>query len=247
MILSADFLTPQHLVCLKNQAVEIISLDFLPEITTVTVASEPVGSVLGHTLFARGSRHVNRLQYVFPDKSTSLRGAVFSQPAMVHTSDSTTIGISLLAFDVLRGLFHYNIEARFIHNSDSSSPMSAQDGSVLRPLDMNVSLLAAHLMAQLVSPASDAFRGPTAPALPRSGFTPGSRGFISACALGDQGKRGVWVERHRVSMGRSVFGFSTSDYCARDGTGMEAHGESQAIQGRCMHEMNSYDLRGMYF
>jgi hypothetical protein len=103
-------------------------------------------------------------------------------------------------------------------------------------------------MAQLISNSDLVGSGiPT----PRTAFTAGSRGFVSACALGAQGKRGIWIERQRTNMGRFVYGFVTADHRAPTAAGPGNAGVAgqtlpcAEIDGKCLYEVrNSYDLRG---
>lgn len=74
---------------------------------------------------------------------------------------------------------------------------------------MSVCLLAAYHMAKPFSTTTAADRAHIGPA-PRSGFTPGARGFVSTCVLGSMGRRGVWIERRRGSVKRNVIGFSAA-------------------------------------
>lgn len=250
MILSTQFLTPRHLLCLKSRSVELLTLDFLQEVHDSSVP-ETSQTLAGHALYSRGQRQPPLIQHELPNKSMNLRGAVFSLPKIVHQQDGvSSIGVTFLAYDVLRGLFHYSVETQFScvndkHSSVLSSPFEGAN-SLPCPMDVTVTLLAAHHMAQLVR-VTDVIPGPHR--FSRGGFTPGSRGFISACALGDQGKRGIWVERQRSSMGRSIFGFSTGNYFKDDKplTGSDRPGylTDGEIQGKRIFEVvNSYDLRG---
>ncbi|KAI0698380.1 hypothetical protein BC835DRAFT_668168 [Cytidiella melzeri] len=242
MVLSAHFLTPHHLICVQTHTVDLLTLEFLAEVSDTPV-SKAKKTLQPDMLNFRGQRNVPLTQFPYPNVSMNMRGAMFSEPRTTYSGDTQTVTSTFLAYDVLRGLFHFAVEARLPHSPTSTPPLTTR-GSPSLPLDMNVTLLASHYMAQFANVTS----GQTHPA--RSGHTPGSRGFISTCALGSQGKRGVWVERHRSSMGRSVFGFATNNHWSESNaeTGGNAVGPSgiqqNHIQGRCIHEVeNSYDLR----
>ncbi|TFY64648.1 hypothetical protein EVJ58_g2486 [Rhodofomes roseus] len=172
----------------------------------------------------------------------------------------TRVRISFLAYDILRGLFHYRVSVLL-------PPTAATDGIMHDepPPHMSVRLLAVHRLAQLYATTGEAA---TNVPRSRSGFTPGSRGFVSACFMGRTGKRGVWIERRRGSMQRNVIAFSTAldalgeEDAADDGlentpggrTGGQSdsetdqqdwtlHSEARPIDGRVIYEVNSYDLR----
>lgn len=144
--------------------------------------------------------------------STTFRGVSFSTPRVIRDGDDTTVSINFLAFDSIHGIHSYRVIADFV-------------SSCYIPVKMNVELLGIHEMAQL-TPAT------------RGGFTPGSRGFVSACSLGLQGRRGVWVQRKRNSMERSLYAFAT------DPNREVKEGETSLLEGKCIYTENSYDLRG---
>ena len=190
------------------------------------------------------------------------------------SQERTHARVSFLAYDILRGLYHYRVSIQ-LPPPDGPDVLAAESA----PPQMTVRLLAIHRLAQLYSlggsGASEAPRG-------RSGFTPGSRGFVSACVLGRTGRRGVWIERRRGSMRRSVIAFSEADdveeergdwggegvenqgvdvdwmklRLSEDDTGGEDVGSETAIvredrcakpiDGRVLFEVNSYDLRGTF-
>jgi hypothetical protein len=96
-----------------------------------------------------------------------------------------------------------------------------------------------------------------------------TRGFVSACSLGPEGKRGIWVERTRKSTERAVVAFSVDPeeidpLLANDAFPSLDDGESsdsgsaesdititayswtksRHIDGIPVYTVNSYDLRG---
>lgn len=235
-IIGMKFLTSQHVLCMKTRSVEVYALPFLSESLPPFLAGDPKGPLINC-----GRREAHALRHTIPE--TTFRGVSFSEPTLHHSADGiATNTISLLAYDVLRGLFNYQVETRFPY-SEITRTRPSVDVDIL---DMNVTLVAAHHMAQLVPPASVLGRDtPT----PRSGFSLGSRGFVSACVLGQQGKRGVWVERNRGSVGRAVFGFKAGvspDNMSSAESSSPDTGEG-IIHGKRLHEVqNSYDLRGEF-
>lgn len=140
----------------------------------------------------------------------TFRAVSFSKPRVARNGDDTTVSVTFLAFDSLHGLYNYRVTADFVSSS-------------YIPVKMNVELLAIHEMAQ---PSM----------VTRSGFTPGSRGFISACSVGRQGRRGLWIQRKRNSVERSLFAFTVDPYAKA--------GQNPTIKGTCIYVENSFDLRG---
>ncbi|KIM88167.1 hypothetical protein PILCRDRAFT_249622 [Piloderma croceum F 1598] len=155
----------------------------------------------------------------------------------IHPSYPSSSIISILAYDVLHGLFHYNIHLP----------------------TLNVQLLGTY---SLGTPQNHT-------------VLPGStRSFVSSCCLGEQGKRGVWIERGRGSTKRSIFVFEVG---RQDGemnrdrpeetTGVSVYEDREpggkvgmrleestltngqpnthtaTIDGKIVYEIGSYDLR----
>ncbi|EPQ56745.1 hypothetical protein GLOTRDRAFT_121088 [Gloeophyllum trabeum ATCC 11539] len=183
-----------HILCIKTRSVELYPLPPLP-----ISSSAPAPRVPPTTSRA------------FPN--TTFRGVSISRP-----SPSSPHSISFLAYDVLRGLFHYTISLP----SPSPSPSPAGE--------LAVRLAGVHALTSLA-------RSPSVSALAAeiSGRNTG-RGFVSACALGPEGRRGVWIERTRGSTRRSVVVFSAT-------TPLGCEGEGGEIDGRPVYEVGSYDLR----
>lgn len=243
------FLSKDHVLCVKTRSIEIYSLDFIPELST---GHCPVahGTPSDGRLINLGSREAHVYTHRIPD--ATLRGVSFSDAA-IPSLRSDTLSMSFAAYDILRGLFQYEVRVTLPPASPSETHRARTS------LDVSCTLLAAHHMAQLVSTPSVVQSGASTPTPPRGGFTQGPRGFISACAMGAQGRRGVWIERQRTSMGRAVFGFVSADHRpsvvaadtnAGNAGGMQMRTEEDGvpaaqIDGRCLYEVrNSYDLRG---
>ncbi|KAI0695340.1 hypothetical protein C8T65DRAFT_665439 [Cerioporus squamosus] len=205
-VVGAIFLTRRHILVLKAHSLEICTLLGKPKVYAPRQSPdgghEPrlAPTVEAPTMEMAAAVH----SYFFP--STTFRGVSFSQP-VVHEGkphpdgasepEPTTVTLAFLAYDVLRGLFQCSVSVVIPPPPDPANPHT-----VLPPLDIAVYLVAAHNMAIPVAPGTD--DGPT----PRSGFSHGARGFISACALGPAGRRGVWVERGRGAVRRVVYGFN---------------------------------------
>lgn len=232
------FLTTQHILCVKTRSVDVYTVEAVPGMRAES--THPLATVKELSpLRDLGQRLAHREIHPIPD--LSFRGVSFSEPQVSKGAETDIHTASFLAYDVLRGLFHYQVKLTLPHfTSDSPHPVKRA------PIPLNVSceLLAAHHMAQLRNDST----------VPRSGYTTGSRAFISATALGARGKRGVWIERERKDMNRAVFGFAAADYypVARDtSAGVQAGNEetsaSADLKGKRLYEVrNSYDLRGKW-
>lgn len=146
----------------------------------------------------------------------TFRGVSVSEVQL--SQNGTHARMSFLAYDILRGLYLYRVSILL-------PPPDSGNVSDSPPPQLTVRLLAVHRLAQLYAlgsaSASSAPRG-------RSGFTPGSRGFVSACVLGRTGRRGVWIERRRGSMRRSVIAFEETE----DDKDEEVEGESEGGAGQ---------------
>lgn len=221
-IIGVSLLTSHHVLCVNTRSVEVYTLDFVEDL------QRPLSRGTEHNplyLYNIGQRPAVTYEHSIP--GVTLRGVSFSQPETTRDADTQRVAASLMAYDVLRGLFHFSVVLTL--------PPAPWRGAPV-PLDVACTVRGAHHMAQLV-PLADLVDG-RAP--PRSGYTPGSRGFISACALGARGRRGVWIERKRNNMGRTVFGFAAAD--ARAPPGRED--AEPEIAPRCIYEVrNSVDLR----
>lgn len=156
--------------------------------------------------------------------------------------------ISILAYDVLHGLFHYHVSIP--HPDTSPSDI----------LGIDIKLVGTYSMSQPPPQAA-----PHTPR-PASGTT---RGFVSACCIGREGKRGIWVERGRGSTRRGVVVFQVpsglvgstrrqnetterneniddgNPYLQVANETLGTH--TPAIDGRVVYEIGSYDLRGAFW
>ncbi|GJE99295.1 F-box protein [Phanerochaete sordida] len=227
-IIGVSLLTSHHVLCVTTRSIEVYTLDFIEDL------QRPISPTAQHNplyLYNIGRRPAVAHKHAIPD--ATLRGVSFSQAQLRADGDVHRVSAGVLAYDVLRGLFHFSV-ALTLPASHAPQPYAHT------PLDVACTLRGAHHMAQLV-PLADVVPG-TAP--PRGGFTPGSRGFISACALGARGVRGVWIERRRNNMGRTVFGFAVANHRVARGSQDGAEEPVAEIDGRCVYEgQNSVDLR----
>ncbi|KAF7798567.1 hypothetical protein EIP86_009789 [Pleurotus ostreatoroseus] len=239
-VIGIKYLTPSHVLCMKARSVELYMLldTSLLERSKLSSSASSDSGVLDTEV----------VRHRFGEMT--FRGVSFSDPKVVESPENTVVTVSFLSYDVLRGLFHYQVTATLPRPSAVDSSMSGKLSATsshhaLPPMDMSVRLLAAHKMAQLVNTATFlATPGTDTPT--RSMFTTGARGFVSACVLGPQGRRGVWIERQRGNMDRTVFGFSRAKTEGQQGSAeAEASAEEQALEGTRLHEVrNSYDLGG---
>ncbi|KAI0357986.1 hypothetical protein OH77DRAFT_1421245 [Trametes cingulata] len=319
-VVVATFLTSRHILVLKAHSIELCTLiDSDRPSHTHPPPSNPDPDALSSspthpsssstTISSRPQQtHMCAVVHSHYHPSATFRGASFARPVVHRPSphlgaasrehEPTKVSTSFLAFDVLRGLFHYSVEVILppsISPPDSPVSDAYTHPAPPPPIDVHIQLLSTHNMALPVPlpPATFADAAPplhptptSAPALaehagagtgagtgtfPRSGFGHGTRGFVSACALGPAGRRGVWVERRRGAVRRVVYGF---DAVGRIGVGDEdadeslreevegsdaeeietepmgvdvmnggLSGRAGAIEGKEVYEVNSYDLR----
>ncbi|PCH44451.1 hypothetical protein WOLCODRAFT_154493 [Wolfiporia cocos MD-104 SS10] len=254
-VIAAKFITQRHILCVKAHAVELCTLPSGFQTPASLTASNPA--------LHRGERRVRAHIISHTFSRTTYRGASISSPTILPSSDAhaTKASVSFLAYDVLRGLFHYRVSLLL------PSAVSPHDSA---PPTLSVSLVASRYMAMPYDHSTLRSGRP-----PRSGLTPGGRAFVSACVLGPAGMRGVWVERRRGSVRRAVVGFRAAfqDLDKLDEGQLESAGptgemrregggdadtdrdtegseqnwwedpELQVIDGSTLHEVNSYDLR----
>ncbi|KZT21191.1 hypothetical protein NEOLEDRAFT_1181949 [Neolentinus lepideus HHB14362 ss-1] len=207
-----------YILCVKTRSVELYPLPPLPISSASSTSAPRIRPVTSRA---------------FPN--TTFRGVSISHPQLRHDGSFPSWMVSFLAYDVLRGLFHYQVT---IELPESGLPL------------LTVTLAGVHAMTSLV-------RSPSISALAAeiSGRNTG-RGFVSACCLGPEGKRGVWIERTRGSTKRSVMVFSATTPLGapiRETTLWENELDPEGrfmvdgaeIDGRPVFEIGSYDLRGV--
>ncbi|KAI0369106.1 hypothetical protein BV20DRAFT_410908 [Pilatotrama ljubarskyi] len=311
-VVGASFLTSRHILVLKAHSIDICTLiddDRHPHSHATSPDTTHAPPSDNATSYASSSsrletKHMCAIVHSHYLPSTTFRGASFAHPVVHRPSlhpgaasreqEPAKVSTSFLAFDVLRGLFHFSIEVTlpsspsrpttptssphaFTHYAHDSPPQPPT------PIDVHIQLLSSHNMALPIAPPPiPTFDGTPTPnsatpehtgTFPRSGFSQGTRGFVSACALGPTGKRGVWVERRRGAVRRVVYGFNAvgplrtgsedddergqaQESASQAGNGEPTLGEENiagpsslnwgragAIEGREVYEVNSYDLR----
>ncbi|KAI0688606.1 hypothetical protein BC835DRAFT_302791 [Cytidiella melzeri] len=166
-ILAVYFLTPRHLLCLHKSKVDLLTLNFLDEVSGGNPGQREEVKQF------RGLRTVPRISATFSHLLTDLKRAKFSEPQTVYSERSKTVTLTFLTRVFDCKLRHYAVEARFPHSSETCSSMALPTPGDFThiPLDVKLTLLAAR---------ED---------------IPGSSGIIRECALGSQRKRGVWAEQ----------------------------------------------------
>jgi hypothetical protein len=159
---------------------------------------------------------------------TTFREVSFSSPTIASAPTSNLLpafAISVLASDTIRGLFHFHVS----FNAESEPELGPK---------FDVRLVEARHMTNLDVGAT------------RMRAEPGtSRGFVSACCLGPQAKRGIWIERRRGSTRREVSVFDVKCYLSAHSSDEDVPPDGWEsipdIDGRVVYEVNSFDLRGM--
>ncbi|KAI0640750.1 hypothetical protein C8Q79DRAFT_994736 [Trametes meyenii] len=224
-VVGATFLTSRHILVLKAHSIEICTL-LDTRATVLSVSASGISEVPTDSVVAMPSRpcekHMRAMVHSHYLSSTTFRGASFAKPIVrrpafypgaASTQDEPTkVSTSFLAFDVLRGLFHFSVEVT-LPSASALPQRPAHDAPI--PLDVHIELLSSHNMALPLSPLvpTDGTATPTngTGTIPRSLFSHGTRGFVSSCALGPAGRRGVWVERRRGAVRRVVYGFDATN------------------------------------
>ncbi len=166
----------------------------------------------------------------------TFREVSFSQTTTIcyPASQTKTSELSLFAYDVIHGLFHYLVRVRTstAQESDADGMYPSLEVILAGVYPLAVSATLSQLYLPLL-PAHDTSCSVPSPAPANTtysaNFTPspsptplsahlsargslrmqsgldgGARGFLSTQAIGAQGRRGVWVERKRASTLREV-------------------------------------------
>ncbi|OSD04879.1 hypothetical protein PYCCODRAFT_1363605 [Trametes coccinea BRFM310] len=276
-VVGATFLTSRHILVLKAHSIEVCTLLDVENANqeqsqSRRVEHSPNSVPVG--LPGPVERHMCAVVHSHYLPSTTFRGVSFAQPFIHRPShhagasssqlEPSQVSTSFLAFDVLRGLFHFSVSVTLPPPSEMHSGRDAPT-----PIDVHIELLASHNMALPISlpPPVDGITTPTEGfgTFSRSGFSQGTRGFVSSCALGPAGKRGVWVERRRGAVRRVVYAFDAVRQNAPDNVPGEEYfgsaigettgggkmpvkpvhtsGRAGTIKGHEVYEVNSYDLR----
>ena len=168
--------------------------------------------------------------------------------------------IAMLAYDVIQGLFRYQVELRLPQAQDGLGPRLTVTQVGLYPLGLPV-----HTPSTSSPPTS-----PHSPTLGTETPTPTeshthflqnlghlahgtsgavSRGFLSAFSIGAQGRRAIWIERRRGGVSREVQVWSRSPspkvlpspaWVYRFGA------DCEEMEKKVVYTINSYDLRGTF-
>jgi hypothetical protein len=174
-------------------------------------------------------------------QTCSFRGYSLSSPTI--SSETGTISFTFLGYDVLRGLYLFHAELERTSDPETS----------VLPLVLRVRQVGEYSMtAAAVNDDTDDSYSRFMPSTGQgngSGSGTRSRGFVSTCGLGTEGKRGLWIERLRGSMRRLVTVFSVSGIDVGDEEDMfgDVGPGMRELRGHVVHEESSFDLRGETF
>jgi hypothetical protein len=131
-----------------------------------------------------------QLTFRFPHTMTYRRVSL-TKTTCIKDDESEIYGLSALANDLFHGIFHFYVKLTVgALPSLSVLPLGVRPMAVASP-QFNT----APLLPPLASPAP-------------FGIVQDTRTFVSAWALGDYGRRGIWVTRSRTSMIRTVVAFT---------------------------------------
>ncbi|KAG1817083.1 uncharacterized protein BJ212DRAFT_1480322 [Suillus subaureus] len=135
-----------------------------------------------------------QLTFRFPHTMTYRRVSL-TKTTCIKDDESEIYGLSALANDLFHGIFHFYVKlAVRALPSLSVSPLGVRPMAVASPqFD--------------VAPLPEDLSQPLAPPVP-FGIVQDTRTFVSAWALGDYGRRGIWVARSRTNMIRTVVAFT---------------------------------------
>lgn len=276
--MGATFLTSRHILVLKAHSIEVCTLLDLDDARQEEAPAGPRDDNVTNyitRLTHPSERYMRTIVHSHYLPSTTLRGASFARPtlhsaihhsnAAWHHSEPTKVSTSFLAFDVLRGLFHFSVSVTL--PPAYAELQTSREPEVLIPLDVHIDLLSSHNMAVPISNYLVHKNGTSTPSAiagnaSQSDFSDGTRGFVSSCALGPTGRRGVWVERRRGEVRRVVYGFratvttpeqtqstatvasSTEDPLSVVESTSALLERAEAMRGHEVYEVNSYDLGG---
>lgn len=162
------------------------------------------------------------------------RAVSLSHVRVSHRSSGDIYTIYLLANDVYQGMFHYRI--RVITAPVPYLSVRVLAKGTIPPLALMSGTEVRYTLEDIVR-----------------------RMFVSTWSLGSTGLRGVWVDRLRGSIDRRVVAFTTHPSRLRqqagsvlgedsvaEGDGPDASDEkAQMIDGKVVHVISSYDLRGV--
>ncbi|KAJ3564986.1 hypothetical protein NP233_g7932 [Leucocoprinus birnbaumii] len=179
----------RHVFVFKARSFEVHNMDTLLNTTQSEITTTPIS------------------QHLF--QNTTFREIKVSRPTIAE-SDGEVLDIrfEVFAYDVLQGLFRYSVQ---FHLRPEQPPYFAVALPEIYPLTDQLASQYSRLLPDpdLLTPsptpsneARHAFR---------SVLNPSSRGFVSAYAIGSQGRRAVWVERVRGSTMREIHVWNRTD------------------------------------
>lgn len=156
-----------------------------------------------------------------------------SRVRVSHCPSGDVYTIFMLTNDIYGGMFHYRIRV-------TTTPVPSMSVHVLSKGDIRTPEQLPLILGTDVRYTLEAAA---------------RRMFVSTWSLGQTGLRGVWVDRQRGSIDRRVVAFTTHPARLRTKeaalvpgedsvSGGDAPDEAPAMEGKVVHVISSYDLRG---
>jgi len=192
-----------------------------------SIELHPLVAENGQARPAPDSNDLRVLKYQFG----SVTFRILSPSDSVLTQES--LSFSLLGYDFFQGIFHFNVAVRF---RPGGASLEVDCVGVYAMAD-NIDMVALFPLSSSISTPGPAHMGIFGPSSNRVGANAGSRGFVSAMALGPQGKRAVWLERKRGYLVREVLVWNRVPGSGQDGE------DGIIIPRRVVYRLESYDLR----
>lgn len=204
-------------------------------------------------------------------KLSTFKDTSFSEcKVTLDASGETTYEIAMLAYDIVHGLFQYRIELHIpASNHDIARLTVTHTGLYLLGLQLERAVSIASTSTLITSPLTHRanIHSPPPPLTPEtptpmqshSQFLQNlghlalgtssatSRGFLSAFAMGAQGRRAVWVERKRGGVAREVQVWDDSRTTPPSSPEWIFHygAECREMERDVVHTNPSYDLKGV--
>ena len=200
----------------------------------------------------------------------TFRQVSFSAPSesLNPASEVMTYTMSIFAYDVIQGLFHYTIRL-LVPPSSSELPPSLDVHltgvyplavGIVQPSALHTALATTSTYYSNFSPRGHSLSSVTVASpydSPTSDVEYASRGFLSAHCVGPQAKRAIWVERKRSSTSREVHVWNrhkpwdkriyVSGHLDRGGKVAEDDptlSSTVEMKRQVIYSLDSYDLRG---
>ncbi|KAJ8095026.1 hypothetical protein PM082_010244 [Marasmius tenuissimus] len=147
--------------------------------------------------------------------------------------------LKFLASDVIQGLFLFRAIVT-IPSDDQNDPTLTVETLYVYPMAPGIPVRRSGPSPDKAALVADA--GPQERLVHNTGHVR-SPFFISACALGPQGKRGVWIERRRGVMDKNIVACRfTPETLQRDNADSEDPDLPILLAGQIVHTLRSYDL-----